>query len=160
MLDIYKRVASLRGQAPVKQLNNTLGKENNSKPNGTGCSRYTAANRARFSVVGIFELFSFLQQVFDFSCVFTRRLWRRSFFASSHHKLVLFCHTDVLVSVTSKWYFYVAFQSVDTLFTLASWNRWKKLKYFFNYDKRCPVRKLIYMQEKFLIRAKPAQWAM
>ena len=101
VLDIYKRVASLRGQAPVKQLNNTLGKENNSKPNGTGCSRYTAANRARFSVVGIFELFSFLQQVFDFSCVFTRRLWRRSFFAFSHHKLVLFYYTDVLVSIYS-----------------------------------------------------------
>ena len=72
VLDIYKRVASLRGQAPVKQLNNTLGKDN-SKPNGTGRSRYTAANRARFSVVGIFELFSFFQQVFVFSCVFMRR---------------------------------------------------------------------------------------
>lgn len=72
VLDIYKRVASLRGQAPVKQLHNTLGKDN-SKPNGTGRSRYTAANRARFSVVGIFELFSFFQQVFVFSCVFTQR---------------------------------------------------------------------------------------
>ena len=38
VLDIYKRVAALRGQAPVKQLNNTLGKDN-SKPNGTGRSR-------------------------------------------------------------------------------------------------------------------------
>ena len=72
VLDIYKRGAELRGQAPVKQLNNTLGKDN-SKPNGTGRSRYTAANRARFSVVGIFELFSFFQQVFIFSCVFMRR---------------------------------------------------------------------------------------
>ena len=72
VLDIYKRVASLRGQAPVKQQNNTLGKDN-SKPNGTGRSRYTAANRARFPLSAFFELFSFFQEVFVFSCVFTRR---------------------------------------------------------------------------------------
>lgn len=58
VLDIYKRVASLRGQAPVKQLNNTLGKDN-SKPNGTGRSRYTATNRARFPLSAFLSCFSF-----------------------------------------------------------------------------------------------------
>ena len=159
MLDIYKRGAKLRGQAPVNQLNNTLGKDN-SKPNGTGRSRYTAANRARFSVVGIFELFSFFQQVFVFSCVFTRRFWRRSFFLSRITNWSFFVTRTFWFPLLQNDIFMLLFQSVDTLSKLASWNRWKKLKYFFNYDKRCRVRKLIYMQEKFLIRAKPAQWAM
>ena len=86
MLDIYKRVASLRGQAPVKQLNNTLGKDN-SKPNGTGRSRYTAAKRARFSVIGIFELFSFFQQVFVL-VVFSRGVF----------DVILFCYSKPLFS--------------------------------------------------------------
>ena len=61
VLDIYKRVASLRGQAPAKQNHFNSDKKVNSKPNGTGRSRYTACESPLITANGSLEFGSILR---------------------------------------------------------------------------------------------------
>ena len=103
VLDIYKRGAKLRGQAPAKTTHFNSDKKVNSKPSGSGRSPLNRfANRPVKPQSAFFEFRSFLiTEFFRFVLFRATCFSRRSFFVSSHHKLVLFCYTDVLASIYS-----------------------------------------------------------
>lgn len=103
VLDIYKRGAKLRGQAPAKTTLFNSDKKVNSKPSGSGRSPLNrSANRPVKPQSAFFEFCSFLiAEFFRFVLFRAACFSRRSFFVSTHHKLVFFCHTSVLVSIYS-----------------------------------------------------------
>lgn len=71
VLDIYKRGAKLRGQAPAKQIHFNSDKKVNSKPGGSGRSPLNRfANRPVKPQSAFFEFCSFLiSEFFSFSIV-------------------------------------------------------------------------------------------
>ena len=106
VLDIYKRDASRRGQAPVKTTHFNSDKKDNSKPSGSGRSPLNRfANRPVKPQSAFFEFCSFLvSEFFSLRYCFGRRVFHVGFFVFSHHKL-FFCYTGVLVLLFNKWYF-------------------------------------------------------
>ena len=116
---------------PPKQTHFNSDKKVNSKPSGSGRSPLNRfANRPVKPQSAFFEFCSFLITEFFSFRIVSGGVFSRRFFVSSHHKLLLFCHTGVLVSVTSKWYFYIAFSATFTLSKLAIRNREKVKKFF------------------------------
>lgn len=106
VLDIYKRGAKLRGQAPAKTTHFNSDKKVNSKPNGTGRSPLNRfANRPVKPQSAFFEFCSFFASEFFFvSYCFGRRV-SHVVFLFSHITNCFFCHTGVLVLLFNKWYF-------------------------------------------------------
>ena len=92
VLDLYKRGAKLRGQAPAKQIHFNSDKKVNSKPSGSGRSPLNRfANRPVKPQSAFFEFCSFLiSEFFSFSIVSGGVFFTSFFFVSSHHKLVFF----------------------------------------------------------------------
>ena len=105
VLDIYKRGAKLRGQAPAKTTHFNSDKKVNSKPSGSGRSPLNRfANRPVKPQSAFFEFCSFLITEFFRFVLFRAACFHVVFFVFSHHKL-FFCHTGVLVLLFNKWYF-------------------------------------------------------
>lgn len=106
VLDLYKRGAKLRGQAPAKTTHFNSDKKVNSKPSGSGRSPLNRfANRPVKPQSAFFEFCSFLlTEFFSFRIVSGGVFLTSFFFVFSHHKL-FFCHTGVLVLLFNKWYF-------------------------------------------------------
>ncbi len=92
VLDIYKRGAKLRGQAPAKTTHFNSDKKVNSKPSGSGRSPLNRfANRPVKPQSAFFEFCSFLiSEFFSFSVVSDGVFFTSFFFVSTHHKLALF----------------------------------------------------------------------
>lgn len=116
VLDIYKRGAKLRGQAPAKTTHFNSDKKINSKPSGSGRSPLNrSANRPVKPQSAFFEFCSFLVSEFFRFVLFRAACFHVVlFFVSTHHKLVHFCHTDVLVLLFNRWYVINTISSVKT----------------------------------------------
>ena len=106
VLDLYKRGAKLRGQAPAKTTHFNSDKKDNSKPSGSGRSPLNRfANRPVKPQSAFFEFCSFvITEFFSFRIV-SGGVFLTSFFLFSHITNCFYCHTGVLVLLFNKWYF-------------------------------------------------------
>ncbi len=85
MLDIYKRRAKLRGQAPAKKTHFNSDKKVNSKPSGSGRSPLNRfANRPVKPQSAFFEFCSFLVAEFFSLRIVSGGVFLTSFFLFSH----------------------------------------------------------------------------
>ena len=105
VLDLYKRGAKLRGQAPAKTTHFNSDKKVNSKPSGSGRSPLNRfANRPVKPQSAFFEFCSFvITEFFSFRIV-SGVVFFTSFFCFLTSQIVFLSH-GVLVLLFNKWYF-------------------------------------------------------